>query len=446
MRTQEILVKKRDGHELTPEEIQHWIQGYMKGEIKDYHVASWLMAVFFRGMTAKETAALTECMLHSGSQFPREKSKDEIWIDKHSTGGVGDKTSLLLVPWVASTWTTMGYDKALLIPMVSGRGLGFTGGTLDKLEAVPGFKTRIPLEKSQELLNTNGFVMMGQTDEMAPADKLLYALRDVTGTVECLPLIVSSILSKKIAENVDALVLDVKFGAGAMMKTVEGAAQLARMLIDVAALHQVKAVAVLTSMEEPLGKSVGHLLEMRECLEFFRGKNIEPGLLEVTRKLALEKLTLATGGKVSSSELSKALDDELASGRPLAIFRQMLEAQGGDWNKFISECDKLDNSMNVVELRATSDGFIREINPLVTAHVVGRLGGSRATKEDVIDPDVGVEFLKKVGDRVKSGDVIARIFCRTQEQSTAALKDLSAGIHLSTGPSKKTRWIEKVMQ
>jgi pyrimidine-nucleoside phosphorylase len=446
LRIQEILLKKRDGKELEAGEIKQWVDGYLSGEIKDYHVAAWLMAVYFRGMTPNEIAALTDSMLNSGNRFPRDKDNKEIWIDKHSTGGVGDKTSLILVPWVTSAWSSLGGKFGTLkIPMVSGRGLAFTGGTLDKLESVQGFNTGISLDLAMQLLEREGFVMMGQTAEMAPADRLLYSLRDVTGTVESIPLIVSSILSKKLAENIDALVLDVKFGQGAMMKTLESAEKLARTLIDVAALHSVRATAIITSMEEPLGRAVGHLLEMRECLQFLRGEDREAGLMTVTRSLGAQMIFAASRGGVSLEEAERLLDSELKTERPVETFKTMLKNQDGDWETFLAECGRLETNVSVCDVVALEDGYVARVDSLAVAGVVGLLGGSRARKEDVIDFGVGVLHDKKVGEAVKKGDRLARLFYRNPEVKDEAFARLQSAITTSPNEANPTRWIEKVM-
>ena len=284
MQIKELIRKKRDGGVTEPAEIDALVSGYLRGEIKDYQMTAWLMAVYFRGLSDEETSALTRCMWKSGSSFPR-KHRDDFWIDKHSTGGVGDKTSLILVPLVIAVAHRLFGKGKLRIPMVSGRGLAHTAGTLDKLEAVPGFNSSITVDRALRLLDENDFFMMGQTPELAPADRLIYALRDVTGTVENLSLIVASIMSKKCAESLDGLIFDVKTGTGAFMPTIESAREMAGTLLSVSKAQGLEAVALISRMDEPLGFKVGHHLEVEECADFLSGRR-DKGLNEVTIRLA----------------------------------------------------------------------------------------------------------------------------------------------------------------
>lgn len=444
MNAKEFILKKRAGQAHGPEELKAFLDAYLAGEVKDYQVASWLMAVFFRGMTPLETRQWTRLMWHSGVTLPRE-TRQGFWIDKHSTGGVGDKTSLILVPWVITTCRRLLGAGSVSLPMVSGRGLGHTGGTLDKLEAVPGFSPRIPLAKAMELLGRHGYFMMGQTDDMAPADRLLYSLRDVTGTVESLPLIVSSILSKKLSENLDGIVLDVKSGAGAFMKTRAEAEALARGLIDVARGEGLSAVAVLTSMDEPLGWKVGNGLEAEECWDFLAGKPAEPGLWEVTLELAAWMVSLASRRKISLAQAKDALREELKSGRPLAEYRIMFEAQGGRWKEFEDARDRLPAEYERVPCLAPRAGWVAEIDAMSTGMFATTLGGGRVRKEDAVDFRVGVEFAKKCGARVEAGETVAWVVCR-RPQSAQVAGWFESAVKIKAERPANREWLLGVME
>ncbi len=440
----EFILKKRAGHEHDSRELKFFLDGYLDGEIKDYQVAAWLMAVFFRGMTTNETREWTRLMWQSGRTLPRSDRKD-YWIDKHSTGGVGDKTSLILVPWVSCVCRRLFGETSVRLPMVSGRGLGHTGGTLDKLEAVPGFSPRVPLPRAMEMLSTQGYFMMGQTDDMAPADRLLYSLRDVTGTVESLPLIVSSILSKKLSENLDGLVLDVKSGAGAFMKTRAEAEALACGLIDGARGQGVAAVALLTSMNEPLGLKVGNFLEVEECADFLEGKPADKGLFEVTLELAAWMVRLASRKRVSLEDARDVLQTELKSARPLKEYERMFEAQGGRWKEFLTSRERLPDAYARVECRAPQAGWIWAIDPLATGAFVTALGGGRLRKEDAVDFRVGVELAKKCGDEVKANEIVAWVVClRSRETEAKAWFESSVVVGTERVPSQP--WLLGVME
>ena len=444
MTAREFILKKRSGQAHDARELKTFLDGFLSGEVKDYQVAAWLMAVYFKGMTPEETRDWTRLMWKSGRSIPRA-TRHDFWIDKHSTGGVGDKTSLVLVPWIATLCRRLFGEGAVRLPMVSGRGLGHTGGTLDKLEAVPGFSPRIPFEKATELLNTQGHFMMGQTDDMAPADRVLYSLRDVTGTVESLPLIVSSILSKKLSESLDGLVLDVKSGAGAFMKTQAEAQALARGLIDVARGERVETVAVLTSMEEPLGWKVGHQLEVEECADFLKGDKPERGLWDVTFELAAWMVKLASRGKLSLENAKNELQVELKSGRPHAEFRRMFGAQGGKYGAFEENRARLPEKYKRIECKARSNGWISSIDAGATGLFVTGLGGGRMRKEDQIDFRVGVEFAKKCGDEVKAGDTVAWVICPPAKEKDAAVW-IDRAVQVSAARPADRRWILGVME
>jgi pyrimidine-nucleoside phosphorylase/thymidine phosphorylase len=396
MRAVDVLKRKREGRELSREEIAFLVNGFTAGEIPDYQVSAFLMAVCLRGMSAEETVALTETMLRSGAildfgDVPGPK------IDKHSTGGVGDKTSLIIAPLAAAA--------GAIVPMISGRGLGHSGGTLDKLESIPGFDVRLDEKRFHQVVSDIGFAMVGQTEAIAPADRKLYSLRDVTATVESFPLITGSILSKKLAEGIEGLVLDVKVGSGAFMKTREDAETLARSMLSTAARLGTKVVALLTDMSQPLGTHVGNALEVEESLALLRDEG--PADL---RKLCL-RLTahmLVLGGIASNvGDGERRAEEELRSGRGLAKFLAMVRAQGGDPR--IAEGAALPRARARKEVAAAREGFVTAIDTekLGTAAMV--LGAGREKVEDVIDPGAGLVVRKKLGDEVDRGDPLVTL-------------------------------------
>ncbi|MBZ5496608.1 MAG: thymidine phosphorylase [Acidobacteriia bacterium] len=397
MRPVDIIRKKRDGAELTREEINFLVSGYTRDEIPDYQISAWLMAVVLRGMSRAELAALTEVMLCSGrildlSSLPGCK------VDKHSTGGVGDKTSLVIAPVVAAA--------GLLVPMISGRGLGHTGGTLDKLESIPGFNVNLSLADFQRVLGKCGCVLIGQTPEIAPADKKLYALRDVTGTVDSPYLICASIMSKKLAEGIDALVLDVKTGSGAFMKKTEDAAALAELMVETGRRMGKKTVALITDMDQPLGQAVGNALEVAECIDVLRGSG--PADL---RALCLELAgwMLYLGQRTVTVDEGKRLAGGIiANGRGLEKFREIIRLQGGD-PEVLDDPKRLPQSRHKVELVSPCAGRVTAIacEQVGIAGVV--LGGGREKKEDLIDPAVGMVLHKKVGDVVAAGEPLLTV-------------------------------------
>ena len=406
----ELIRKKRDGHELTREEIDAIVNGYTRGDFPDYQVSAFLMASLIRGLSRAETAALTEAMLNSGetldfSELPGVK------VDKHSTGGVGDKTSLLLSPIAAA--------GGLYVPMISGRGLGHTGGTLDKLEAIPGFSVNVSLQEFRKILRDIGCAMIGQTAEIAPADKKLYSLRDVTGTVESPFLICASIMSKKLAEGIGALVLDVKTGSGAFMKDPKDAEFLAELMVETGQRMGKKVVALLTDMDQPLGRYIGNALEVEECIQLMRGKvNGNNDLLELTHELAAWMFYL--GGKCASIDDGKRCSIELlASGQALAKFRELIEAQGGDSN-VCSDTSLLPKAAFAVDIAATKDGFVHSIDCEQMGYASLVLGGGRLRKEDSVDPAVGIVLHKKVGSAVRRGDPICTLHYNDEKKFNEA--------------------------
>src|ERR1700686_4182647 len=376
-RAVDVIRKKRDGHELSSSEIEHLVRAYTNGEIPDYQVSAWLMAVILRGLTRTETSVLTDAMLHSGevldlSELPAIK------VDKHSTGGVGDKTSLVLAPLVAA--------GGLIVPMISGRGLGHTGGTLDNRESIPGFNVNLSVPDFRRVLHACGCAMIGQTSEIAPADRKLYALRDVTATVESPYLICASIMSKKLAEGIDALVLDVKTGSGAFMKEEEDAVILAELMVETGERIGKSVVALITNMDQPLGTHVGNSLEVIEVLDVLRG-----GGPEDLRQLCLELAgwMFYLGGIESTVELGKKKAEKLIqSGDALERFRKMIKLQGGD-DRVIDDPSLLPCSKHTRQISSPKTGFIAEIDCQAVGVTSVILGGGRAKKEDSVDPSVG---------------------------------------------------------
>lgn len=393
MNVAQLIAAKRDGRELSAGEIRWLIEGYAAEQIPDYQMAAWAMAVYFRGMSEHETVALTQAMLESGQPlvWPAGRPK----VDKHSTGGIGDKTSIPLAPILAAC----GLD----VPMISGRGLGATGGTLDKLEAIPGFRTNLSLAEIRSVLAEVGCVITGASAEIAPADKRLYSLRDVTATVPSVPLITASILSKKLSEGLDALVLDVKWGSGAFMKTLADARQLADSLVRVANLLGVRTRALITNMNRPLGRMIGNGLEIDESLEILAGLGPEDSR-ELTVRLAAE-LLLLTGVETQAEAARKRIAEVIVSGIAREKFAKMVRAQGGDLSRDYSRASPR-------ELYAPQTGYLTAVDGEQLGFVVIELGGGRKVIGDKIDPGVGIEMLCEVGQQVREGEPLARVYAR----------------------------------
>jgi pyrimidine-nucleoside phosphorylase len=398
MNVSELILKKRDGFALVDAEIAFLIKGYTAGRIPDYQMAAFCMAVFHRGMAADETLSLTKAMQRSGSVLDFS-SLPGLKLDKHSTGGVGDKTSLIIAPLVAAT--------GAYVPMISGRGLGFTGGTLDKLEAIPGFNVQLPLPRFRAVLEQVGCAMIGQTDEIAPADRKLYALRDVTATVESIPLICASIMSKKLAEGLDGLVLDVKTGAGAFMPTLEQASDLAQGLVDIGNGLGTRTVALITDMNQPLGNAVGNALEVEEVLQTLKGSGPRDVAL-LCEKLGSRMLSL-TGDPKEARQARTRVTEALSSGRALEKFAQMVEAQGGD-PRVIDTPALLPEAALQTVIESPSEGFVTSVNARTVGRVSMALGAGRETVDSTIDPGVGILLNKKIGDRVGKGEPLCRVF------------------------------------
>jgi pyrimidine-nucleoside phosphorylase len=397
MRAVDIIIKKRDNKELTRQEIDFFIKGYTSGEIPDYQASAWSMAVLLNGMTAQETTDLTLAMVNSGEILDLSEVVP-ITIDKHSTGGVGDKTTLVVEPVVAACGLPVG--------KMSGRGLGFSGGTLDKMESIPGFRTDLTTEEFIEQLRTVGLVLTGQTADLAPADGKFYALRDVTGTVESIPLIASSVMSKKIAAGAQSVLLDVKVGVGAFMKTQEDARTLAEMMVSIAELAERKAIALLSDMNQPLGHAVGNALELREAIETLHGDG--PGdFLE--HCLVVAGYMLALGGISRDEKVGRQLADKtIKNGRAWERFRELVVVQGGDVS-YIDEPDRLPSAALIETIQAPRYGYINGINAREVGKTVCSLGGGRARKDDPIDHAVGVIIHNKVGKWVEAGDPLFTI-------------------------------------
>jgi len=423
----DVIRKKRDGVELSRSEIESLVNGYTLGEIPDYQISAWLMAVVLRGMTRPETAALTDAMLHSGevldlSSLPAKK------VDKHSTGGVGDKTSLVLAPLVAAA--------GLAVPMISGRGLGHTGGTLDKLESIPGFNVNLPLAKFRYVLDTCGCAMIGQTAEIAPADRKLYALRDVTGTVESPYLICASIMSKKLAEGIDALVLDVKTGSGAFMKSEKDAAFLAELMVETGERMGKKVVALITDMDQPMGKMIGNSLEVVEVVDVLRG-----GGPEDLRQLCLELAgwMLHLGGVSATVADGKRQSEKLIdSGAALDRFRQMVVLQGGD-PRTIDDPKRLPQAQSIATISSEKNGYLVSLQCEQIGNACVILGGGRERKEDSVDPTVGIVLHKKVGDAVAKGEPLATIHYNAGARAERARQLIEQSVQIADSPTREKR-------
>lgn len=415
----DIIARKQKGDSLTQAEIEWMVHGAVSGRVPDYQTSAFLMAVYFRGMSVRETRDLTAAMISSGKVLDLKSIKD-IKVDKHSTGGVGDKISLILGPLVASV--------GVHVPMISGRSLGHTGGTLDKLESIPGFKTNLSAGAFERTVKKVGIAIIGQTDEIAPADRKLYALRDVTSTIICQPLIVGSILSKKIASGTDAVVFDIKCGEGAFMKNVRQGRELALFLSKVASMLGLKTSTVLTSMEEPLGYCVGNAIEVRESIEVLRGRHIDD-LLDVTLALGSEMVVLAGKAK-SRRQATTLLRSALLGGKALQKFKQMVKAQGGDAT-VAENPRKLKLAKHRIFVRAARSGFVCDIDALAVGRIATVLGAGRLKAGDRVDPRVGIEFLKKRGDAVRAREPMAVVYASTDPAGCHAAKELRAAMHLS---------------
>jgi pyrimidine-nucleoside phosphorylase len=405
-----IIQKKRDGHVLTEEEIRFFVHGFTGGELPDYQMAALAMAICFQGMNFDETMWLTRAMIESGKVIEWKRAPGVFYADKHSTGGIGDKTSLILAPLVACC--------GVKVPMISGRGLGPTGGTLDKLESISGFRTNLSLDEFQRVTDEIGCCMIGATPEIAPADKKLYALRDVTATVSCLPLIVASIMSKKLAENVDGLVLDVKWGSGAFMRSRDSSLELALAMVEVGKRYGKKVCALQTDMNQPLGQCIGNSLEVRECIELMSGSARADDLMEVTIALAAEMLVMAEAAK-SIADAREILQKKLSSREPLKKFAQMIAVQGGD-AKVCDDVSRLPVAKHKRPITVPASGFVHAIECDQIGYAVIALGGGRKVASDKIDFAVGFEQPKKIGDRIEAGEPLMVMHYDNEAHATHA--------------------------
>lgn len=417
----DIIIKKRDGGKLTKEEIDFFVNGVAKAEIPDYQITAMLMAIYFRGMDDEEIAQLTNGMAHTGDILSFPMIKEPI-VDKHSSGGVGDKTSLVLAPVVAAL--------GLPIAKLSGRGLGFTGGTIDKLESIPGFRTELTDEEFAEFVKRDGIALMGQSANIAPADKKLYALRDVTGTVDSIPLIAGSIMSKKLADGSDAIVLDVKCGSGAFMKTEESAIELAKTMVAIGENNGKKTIAMVTDMSQPLGCAVGNNLEVIEAIETLRGN----GPADFTEECyALAAGMLLAGEKAKTEkEAREMVHRVITDGSALEKFRRMVINQGGDVS-YIDDIEKFPKARLTLEARAPKSGILLAIDTEEIGKSSLLLGAGRVRAEDDIDPTVGLKVYKKLGQRIEEGDLLFHIYANDEKKGEEAVRKALAACEIGPG-------------
>ncbi|MFU0831412.1 MAG: Pyrimidine-nucleoside phosphorylase [Oscillospiraceae bacterium] len=423
MRMYDIISKKRDGEELSAEEIQFFIDGYVRGDIPDYQASALMMAIYFKGMTERETADLTMSMARSGETVDLS-SIDGVKVDKHSTGGVGDKTTLIIGPIVASL--------GVRVAKMSGRGLGHTGGTVDKMEAIPGMQTAIDREKFFDIVRKVGISVIGQSGNLVPADKKLYALRDVTATIESIPLIASSIMSKKIAAGSDCILLDVKTGSGAFMKTVEDSIRLAEAMVSIGEHVGRKTIALITDMDRPLGNAIGNSLEICEVCETLKGHGPKD-LTSICIELAANMLYLAGHG--TAEECRKLAKTQIDNGAAFQKLREMVAAQGGDV-AVLDDNSKFAQAPVQREITADKDGFIFSMNTQECGIASVELGAGREKKEDSIDFSAGIVLHKKVGDRVSAGESIATFYTSSEQKCDEAEKLFREAVQISNEPPK----------
>ena len=434
MRIYDLIAKKRDGGTHTREELEAIVNGFVSGEVADYQMAAWMMAVYLRGMTNEETAELTDVMAHSGVMVDLSPIPG-IKVDKHSTGGVGDKTTLVIAPIVAAC--------GVKIAKMSGRGLGHTGGTIDKMESVPGTKTALSQEEFFAQVNRIGLSVIGQSEGIAIADKKMYALRDVTATVSCIPLIASSIMSKKLAAGADVIVLDVKCGGGAFMKTEEQARELAHNLTRIGNMAGRKTAAVITDMDQPLGCAVGNAVEVKEAISVLSGET-QGDLLELC--LTLGSCMLVSAGFAKNDDEARAeLMETIRSGKALQKLADLVEAQGGDADA-VYEPSMLPDAKVKLEVPSTEAGYVSHINAEEVGLVSMHLGGGRATKESTIDLSVGVVLAKKLGDHVEEGESLGTIHASSMEKAQEAAELLRGCYKFSTAPVERPAFIKGIVR
>jgi pyrimidine-nucleoside phosphorylase len=437
LRPQDVIRKKRDGKSLSQEEIRFFVDGVTKGTIADYQISALLMAIYLNGMDEDEQQALTEAMLNSGSildfsDIPKPKA------DKHSTGGVGDKTSLIIAPIVAAC--------GVCVPMISGRGLGHTGGTLDKLESIPGYRVNLSASEFRQTLEEVGYAMAGQTAEIAPADKKMYALRDATSTVEAIPLIVASIISKKGAAGLGAMVIDVKVGNGAFMRDEARAKALAHALVSTGNSCGIKTRALLTDMNQPLGRAVGNSLEVLECINLLRGE-IEPAAkpaLDLSVELSAQMLVLAETEQTLDAarvRLQRVVD----SGAALDCLQKNIVAQGGDARVCDAPSEFLPLVKDSIRVESPRSGYIKTVDTAEIGHTIAAIGGGRVRIEDVIDPTVGFIAERKIGDQVKTGDVIGVVYCADSANAEEAVRRIGEAYEIGDEPPANEALVKEVI-
>jgi pyrimidine-nucleoside phosphorylase len=431
LRPQDVIRKKRDGLNLSREEIEFFIGGVTSGRIADYQVSALLMAIYLNGMNEAEQQALTEAMLNSGNildftDIPKPKA------DKHSTGGVGDKTSIIIAPLVAAC--------GVCVPMISGRGLGHTGGTLDKLESIPGYRVSLSASEFKQVLDQVGYAMAGQTAELAPADKKMYALRDATATVEAIPLIVASIISKKGAAGLDAMIIDVKVGNGAFMREEDRARDLAHALVTTGNSCGIKTRALLTDMNQPLGGAVGNSLEIEECINLLRGEANEAArpVLDLSVELSAHMLLLANVDETIEAARAR-LEDVLQSGKALECLQRNIEAQGGDPRVCDDPSSFLPLVRETVKVESPRSGFITRVDTTEIGHAIAAIGGGRVRIEDKVDPTVGFTSELKLGDQVRAGDAIGVVYCADASAAAEAARRIQEAYQIGdqAGPQEK---------
>ena len=433
MRTVDLIHRKRDGEELSPQEIAWLVEGYTRGEIPDYQMSAFLMAVFFSGMSDREVTTLTDCMVRSGETVDLS-SVPGVKVDKHSTGGVGDKTSLIAAPLAAAA--------GVVVPMISGRGLGHTGGTLDKLEAIPGFRTDLSVEEFREQLAKVGLCYIGQSAQVAPADGKLYSLRDATASVESIPLIASSIMSKKIAEGLDALVLDVKVGSGAFIKRQVDARRLAQMMVGIGRRMDKRVQALITDMSQPLGYAIGNALEVMEVSQTLQSAGPND-LTRLSLELAARMIHL---GKAAASieEARETAQRKLLDGSGYRKFKEVIQAQGGNPN-VLDRFDLLPNASGAREIASPRSGFVSQIKAEDIGQASAMIGAGRDTKEDQIDPAVGVILEVKVGEKVEVGAVLCRLYHTKEDRLDEAAQLVEDAFRISSHPPEEREQILEVV-
>ncbi len=433
MRIVDLIQSKRDGEELSPEEIVSLVEGYVAGSVPDYQMSAFLMAVYFSGMTDREITALTECMMNSGQAIDLSDVPG-VKVDKHSTGGVGDSTSLIAAPLAAAA--------GVVVPMITGRALGHTGGTLDKLESIPGFRTSLTIDEFKQVLGKTGLSFMGQTAEVAPADGKLYALRDATATVESVPLIASSIMSKKLCEGIDALVLDVKVGAGAFMKRQVDARRLAQAMVAIGRRADKRVQALITDMNQPLGFAIGNALEVMEVSQILQ--NVGPhDLTRLSLELAARMIFL--GGRAATLEQARDISQrKLLDGSGYQKLKEVIAAQGGK-PKVLDRFELLPNATGLREIVSPRGGFVSAINAEDIGRACSLLGAGRDTKEDSIDPAVGVILEVKVGQKVEAGGVLCRIYYTSDEHLEEAAQSVEDAFRISTTAPEQRELILEVV-